>query len=322
MSENLSPQSLTEVSAVDVPLPGAVLRAQRERRGLTMEAIAQVTRFSVRQVDALERDDYDSLPGMTTVRGFVRSYAKYLQIDATPYLVSLDSAAPLTMPEVNPPGNMGTALQGASAPRRMTTYLMAVGIAALVALVVYGFVAEQGHQPALVASLKAAVPALNAPKNDPLFQVLPSNAPAVSAEPAANASVSVENSKLAPIAGSGVVAEMPATGAALPILPGVSENTTSAAASHTAAAAATIIPPSASALRVVFDGLSWIEVRDATRKIVLNGEFSAGMTHKVEGKPPFQVWVGKASVVRIFFGERSIDLQPFTRADVARLTVE
>ncbi|MFZ2629189.1 MAG: helix-turn-helix transcriptional regulator, partial [Rugosibacter sp.] len=56
-------------------LPGAVLRAAREAKGLTPDAVAHVTRFSVRQIEALERDDYASLPGITVVRGFVRGYA-------------------------------------------------------------------------------------------------------------------------------------------------------------------------------------------------------------------------------------------------------
>jgi cytoskeleton protein RodZ len=42
----------------------------------------------------------------------------------------------------------------------------------------------------------------------------------------------------------------------------------------------------------------------------------------VEGKAPFQVWVGRASGVRMFMGERSIDLKPHTREEVARFTVE
>jgi len=54
----------------------------------------------------------------------------------------------------------------------------------------------------------------------------------------------------------------------------------------------------------------------------MSGEYPAGTRQNVVGKPPFQVWIGKAAGVRVFMGERNIDLQPFTRAEVARLTVE
>ena len=87
-------------------------------------------------------------------------------------------------------------------------------------------------------------------------------------------------------------------------------------------AATAPVPLPVPVLSVMFDGLSWIEVRDATQKVVLSGEFPVGTTQKIMGTPPFQLWVGKASAVRVFSGERRIDLQPFTRADVARLTIE
>jgi cytoskeleton protein RodZ len=80
-------------------------------------------------------------------------------------------------------------------------------------------------------------------------------------------------------------------------------------------------PPFAG-LRVEFDDLSWIEIRDAAQKIVFVGEYPAGTRQNVEGKPPFQIWIGKASGVRLFMGERSIDLKPYTREEVARFSLE
>jgi len=75
-------------------------------------------------------------------------------------------------------------------------------------------------------------------------------------------------------------------------------------------------------LRIEFDDRSWIEIRDATQKIVFVGEYPAGTRQNVEGRAPFQVWIGRASGVRVFMGERSIDLKPHTREDVARFSLE
>jgi cytoskeleton protein RodZ len=75
-------------------------------------------------------------------------------------------------------------------------------------------------------------------------------------------------------------------------------------------------------LRVEFDDRSWIEVRDATQKIVFVGEYPAGTLQNIEGKAPFQLWIGRASAVRVFMGERSIDLKPHTREEVARFSLE
>ena len=75
-------------------------------------------------------------------------------------------------------------------------------------------------------------------------------------------------------------------------------------------------------LVIDFDGLSWVEIADASQSIVFRGEFPKGTHHVVDGKPPFQLWIGRASSVRVSSGERVIDLKPYSRDNVARLTVE
>jgi cytoskeleton protein RodZ len=71
--------------------PGATLRQGREERGWTIEQVAGQLYLAPRQVVALENDDYASLPGMSIVRGFMRSYAKLLKIDPAPLLASVGS---------------------------------------------------------------------------------------------------------------------------------------------------------------------------------------------------------------------------------------
>jgi cytoskeleton protein RodZ len=87
------------------------------------------------------------------------------------------------------------------------------------------------------------------------------------------------------------------------------------------AAGATAAPP-LTPLVAEFDDRSWIEVRDVAQKIVFVGEYPKGTRQVIEGQAPLQVWVGKASGVRLTYGERSIDLKPHTREEVARLTIE
>jgi cytoskeleton protein RodZ len=71
-----------------------------------------------------------------------------------------------------------------------------------------------------------------------------------------------------------------------------------------------------------FDDVSWLEVKDASQRIVLTGEFPKGTRQVVNGRPPFQLWIGKAAGVRLVYGERKVDLQPYTRDAVARLTLD
>jgi len=61
---------------------GAALRAAREAAGLSADAVAQQLKLHPRQVRAIEEDDYGRLPGRTFVRGFVRNYARLVNLDA------------------------------------------------------------------------------------------------------------------------------------------------------------------------------------------------------------------------------------------------
>jgi cytoskeletal protein RodZ len=60
---------------------GGRLRAARERRGVSLRAIAQATKISAGALEALERNDISRLPGGIFSRAFVRSYASEIGLD-------------------------------------------------------------------------------------------------------------------------------------------------------------------------------------------------------------------------------------------------
>ena len=76
---------------------GAVLRAARERAGLSVPAVAQSLKLTVRVVEALEANDRQRLPAMVYLRGFVRNYARLLGLDAEPLLSAFESERPATV---------------------------------------------------------------------------------------------------------------------------------------------------------------------------------------------------------------------------------
>lgn len=59
---------------------GEMLRNKRIVKYYSIEDIAKQLRLSPNTIIALESDDYTSLPGITFVRGYIRSYAKLLEI--------------------------------------------------------------------------------------------------------------------------------------------------------------------------------------------------------------------------------------------------
>ena len=60
---------------------GVEIRKERERRGITLDTIAEVTKVSIRYLTSLEEEHFDCLPGGVLNKGIVRSYASAVGLD-------------------------------------------------------------------------------------------------------------------------------------------------------------------------------------------------------------------------------------------------
>ena len=63
---------------------GSTLKAEREKKGLTIKDIEQETSIRAAYLEALEEGRYDVLPSEVYVKGFIRNYAEFLQLDPAP----------------------------------------------------------------------------------------------------------------------------------------------------------------------------------------------------------------------------------------------
>jgi cytoskeleton protein RodZ len=78
---------------------GQELAAAREAQGLALSDVAQSLKFAPRQLEALEAEHFEQLPGATFARGMVRSYARLLKLDPDPLLQRI--AARIEIPDPN-----------------------------------------------------------------------------------------------------------------------------------------------------------------------------------------------------------------------------
>lgn len=161
---------------------GTMLAEARARLGLELEAVAQQLKIGVKQVVALESDDYGRLPGPLFVRGFLRNYARLLQIDPAPLLEAYLQAEPLQHPPAPP-----IAPRPVIAPARRIPGLVGYSLAALIVLLAGSWLAyvllggENAPAPKPGAAEVAAVP-LPAPAAE--VAVVPLPPPATVALPA------------------------------------------------------------------------------------------------------------------------------------------
>jgi cytoskeletal protein RodZ len=131
---------------------GKTLREARERRGVTLRQIANATKLSVGQLEALERNDVAKLPGGIFSRGIVRSYATQVGLD--PEKAIQDFIAHFSHDEAivagHPTSEQNDDNEAFESDRRMTgTFLWLIGASVAVAAGVMYF-SNVGRHPAAV----------------------------------------------------------------------------------------------------------------------------------------------------------------------------
>ena len=287
---------------------GAALLAERRRQGLSLGDISRQLKLSVRQVEALERDDYSGYKGPVFIHGFIRNYAKLLGLDPNPLIRATDAmlnppaAVPVIAPREPETSRAQTGKQG-----KRQYWPAAVTVLVLMVAMLFFFggrrAPDAGHgattvavreKPASPAKAVAEAKTIAEPKAraEPKPEVEPPVKPVMKPEPKpeAKAEVKAETSerRVRAQTGGAIAAE---TGARVTV-------------------------------RMVFAQNSWVEIKDRSGNTIFGQLNLAGSRRSISGEPPLSVVVGNAAGVQLFQGDKSIDLAPHTRVDVARLTLE
>jgi cytoskeletal protein RodZ len=72
------------------PSFGEKLKRERECRDTSIEEIAEQTKIALRFLQALEKDQFDELPGRAFGKFYIRAYAEVLKFDPEPWIVEYD----------------------------------------------------------------------------------------------------------------------------------------------------------------------------------------------------------------------------------------
>jgi cytoskeleton protein RodZ len=293
---------------------GTALRAAREAQKLSLADVSGRIKFTEKQIVALETDDYGSLPEGAFLRGLVRSYARALQLDEAPLVAALPQ----------PVAPVAPVPEEAAQPVRLKG--SGVAISDRTKLVI-GMVAGL----AVVAGIALNLPTKKqetAPQSSEV--VLP--IPAVAVEPPAASSVSAPETAVepqpqaVPVAPAETTPPAPAAPAkveAAPVaVPAVVVKPQAAAPAPTAKADVKESAQPGGDLRLVFDDMSWTEVRDGKGNILLSQRNHPGTEKVLSGAPPFNLVVGNAKSVHLYFRGKEVPLATTPGGSVARLKLE
>ena len=265
-----------------VPNVGAELQRAREARGLALSEVAQQLKFAPRQLEALEQDRFDLLPGATFARGMVRNYARLLNIDPEPLVRCV--AERYEAPDANHlAARYSQPVPFSDSARRSTlVYLgLSLGVLALGAGVAWQWYHERAAKSA--PSHAAQTESARLATVPPPVAKLPIDQPAVEA-PAAEKPA----------------AEKPLDAKPLPLAK---------------------VPAGVHRLVIRCDEEAWIEVRDVNERALISSLNPAGAERVVQAHGPLSLVIGNARHVHIMRNDQPLDLAPFIRVETARFTL-
>ena len=282
---------------------GAMLRARRLELNLSQADVANIVKLPARRIEALEHERWDELPDGPYLRGFLRNIARALNLDAALLMERVDASLMRSRsPEsiLVPQRTAHAMLPRRSGPaddRRggMTLVAGAFTFALIAAVIAWSGTSSFDQ---VVATARALVDGRH-------------DAPAAEA---AKGYKDDKDDKDVPLAliGAPQAEANPATGP-VPAAPAAPPTATSENAGPSASAAFQLL--------FHFNEASWVEVRSADGKILLKGLNAAGSEQTVDGDAPFVLVVGNAKGVALRFKGQPVDLTPYIRDRVARLTL-
>ncbi len=297
---------------------GATLAAAREAKGFSRNEVAERLKLSPRQIEALEAEDWAKLPSPVYVRGFVRNYARLLEIDPDA-LIRHSEGAPMPTQTITAP-SASVRLGGSPVARwlLLPLFIIVLFVASVAAL--YSWL-RQGEDAMLplgpdpqqmqVPPLSVAPPATSAhtdaaTKPEPLPTTATSTATATAnpnlPDPADPARTSIAKPLVVKPTAEPATTQLAVTPAPEP---GATEAAT----------------PDKVSMRFSTTEDAWIQVVDS-KGMRFSKLMRAGASEVVSGTPPFKLVVGNAASVSLVYNGRYIDLKPFIGEKVARLTLE
>ena len=303
---------------------GTMLRQAREAARIQLPTMAATLKVPQRKLEALEADDHESFPDHVFMRALAMGMCRALHIDAEPVLALLPQRAlkslAKTGPGINETVKVRSNFKSSAAPlgsgsgssRKIAAGVLVL-LAAAAAVYFVPFHPSVDGAEGGVAGAQQSEAANHSDASDPTAAV-----PLGQASNNAEAETVVTEPSAEPVAHGAAPALAPATAALTP------EGATPAAAA-TAASASAVAAPVAStgallALKVS-TGQSWVKVKDATGKVVLEKTLAKDESATAEGQVPLTVIVGNAKGTQVTVRGEPLDIST-TRDNVARFEVK
>ena len=277
--------------------PGDILRYEREQKGLTIELASRQSRIKHSVLTAIESGETGEIPSVY-LRGYIRNYARFLGVDAADLEDKMEHVKGAE-PTVRTVFTVRNKRSNAEKWLKASSYLAA---SALIATLAWQFSHEavrfsQGDSQ-LTSSASISSEAGEPGSLESRSETRPVNTHV-------NASIaSVETlGKQSELAGDSAAEQAWAAISGTP-----DTDPASVSQSHI--------------LSITTSADTWVEISDATGGQLELDLIRAGSSRQYDGQAPFDVMIGRASAVVLDLDGNAVDLGPYTRGNVARMTLQ
>ncbi|MFJ4257604.1 RodZ domain-containing protein [Pseudomonas monteilii] len=329
-----------EVAVAPGQNPGELLRLAREKRDWSQAEVARKLNLTVSSLNHVETGAFDKLPGHTFARGYIRAYAKLMDLDQAALVEAFDRYT-----GTHAKGSEVHSLGRIEEPVRLShNILRGVSLLLLVAVVGGGFVWWQDQGSLRGKDLaKIALEHVEVESADGTTQIHPLDEPedqAVSAgQQAESAPLALEQgaaeqpaaaAEQAPASPAPTLAAVPAptpaqpapaqpapAAVATPVAPAAAAPTVPAPA--VAATEPAAVPAGSAKVAIQFTADCWTQVSDGNGKVLFSAIKRKGDNLELTGKPPFAVRLGFARGAQVSYNGQAVDVAPFTSGETARL---
>ena len=332
----------TVVEATTHPAqPGAQLRAAREALGYTLEQASRHLHLDMQTIVSIESDQYPAHIPTTYLRGYLRAYAKWLEVPADAVVASFKTP---TDSDSNLSGLQSlSSLPVGSANSAKRLGFMAVVIVALVLIAgaLYVFVPQIVSNVESVFSAKdskalesAPIESKNLTEGELSLNLAPATDLATGADSVGELStdggsstVALDNtnSTVLPNAStSGQSTNDPSNSAAAATAKTPSSSTAAIKSNSTAievSQSTHALPGTSEVLQLAFNGDCWVRVTDANGEVLAIGTKPMGHRMRLSGPAPLSVVLGNPSVVELLHNGRPVDLSRYPSGSPASLTI-
>lgn len=139
--------------------PGAQLAAARIQKGYTAEYVASKLHLRVRVIELLEADDYKNMPESVFIKGYLRAYAKLLDIAFQPLLDTFNSQHSTTDRKIEKA--LWQSRRETNRAEHAVRWLTGVFAVVVLAAVAMWWYANKGNEHLFPADVSVAEPAHN-----------------------------------------------------------------------------------------------------------------------------------------------------------------